>query len=132
MTMKNKTTRIGWIARICGIMAIMFISMFALDAFEDGTVLHKLAAFGMHMIPSVVLFLVLILAWRYELAGGIVFILIGIGLAPFIYQLNFVRTHSIGVCLGILAMVNLPFVIVGTLFALSYFIIKKQGMSSSV
>ena len=127
--MKKKTTPAGWIARICCIVAILFVSMFALDSFEEGTLLQKLAAFGMHMIPSFVLALVLLLAWKYELTGGIIFILIGIGMAPFIYNPNFDRAQSIAVGLQVLAMINLPFVIIGGLFIYSYYLLKIRRMA---
>lgn len=123
--MKKRTTYAGWIARICSIIAIMFVSVFALDAFEHGSLIEKLGAFAIHMIPSIILVLVLLLSWKFELLGGIFFVLIGIGTAPFIYQLNFERTHSVNVCLQVLCMINLPFVIVGILFIYSYYKLKK-------
>ena len=127
--MRKKTTAAGWTARICCIAAILFVSMFALDSFEEGTLLQKLAAFGMHLIPSFVLALILLLAWKYELTGGIIFILIGIGMAPFIYNLNFERAQSIAICLQVLGMINLPFVVIGGLFIYSYYLLKKRGMA---
>ena len=73
------------------------------------------------MMPSIFLIVVFLFAWKRELAGGILFMLIGAGTAPFIYQLNFEHTHSIPVCLEIVSMVNLPFVIIGALFMYSYY-----------
>ena len=63
-----------WSPRILAILATLSISMFALDAFEPGlTLWQQLAAFFMHMIPSFVLLLILLLAWKREMLGGILF-----------------------------------------------------------
>ena len=125
--MKKRTTTAGWIARVLCIAAILFVSMFALDSFEHGTFLEKMAAFGLHMIPSAVLILVLVLSWKNELAGGVLFLLVGIGFAPFIYNLNHDRNKfSVVECLQILAAINLPFIIIGSLFMYSYFKLKKS------
>ena len=125
--MNKTTTTAGWIARIIVIAAILFVSMFAFDAFEEGTtVLQKLASFGMHMIPSFVLAFILWLAWKNELAGGIIFIVISAGLAPFIYNMNYNRTQSVTVGLEVIAMINLPFIIAGILFVFSYYKLKKR------
>lgn len=68
-----------WSSRLLAIAIIFFIMMFSLDCFE-GTWKWKeqLICFAMHNIPSVVLITTLILAWRHELAGGILFILMTI------------------------------------------------------
>jgi hypothetical protein len=124
--MKKRTTFAGWLARIFCIAAIIFVSMFALDALEQGTFFQKLSAFALHLIPSFTLVLALLIAWKYELAGGILFILIGLCTAPFIYHFNFERTHSALVCCEVLSMINLPFIIVGVMFTYSYYRLKKM------
>ena len=55
---------IFWLPRIICIIAILFISVFALDAFQpELTVWQQIQAFAMHLIPSFVLLLILIIAW---------------------------------------------------------------------
>ncbi|MBL7791303.1 MAG: hypothetical protein JNK77_03185 [Saprospiraceae bacterium] len=121
------TTKPGWIARILCIAAILFVSLFALDAFDgSGSLLEKLGAFGKHMIPSIVLALALLLAWYNERAGGFLFLFIALATAPFIYQMNFARTGSALVAFQVIAMINLPFVIVGVLFLVSYFKVNSK------
>ncbi len=118
----KSTTKPGWIARILCIAAILFVSMFAFDSFEHGhSLLEKLGAFAMHMIPSIVLALVLLLAWYNERAGGFLILFIALATAPYIYQMNFARTGSALVAFQVIAMINLPFLIVGVLFLVSYF-----------
>lgn len=116
----QSTTGMGWVARIITIAAILFVSMFAMDAFSHGdSVWQKLAAFGMHMIPSVALLLLLIVAWKRELLGGILLCLVGLGLAPFIYNMNVERTGSALIGIQVIAMINLPFILAGFLFIVS-------------
>ena len=80
----------------------------------------------MHLIPTYILILILFIAWKWEMIGGIIFILIGAGFMPFIFSINYNRNHfSIAQTLGIIAMINLPFIIVGALFIYSHFLKKK-------
>ena len=126
--MKTSIRIIHWLPRIICILAILFVSMFADDAFAPGlTIWQQLGAFFMHLIPSFVLLAFLIVAWKWELIDGIIFMVIGLGLSPFIYQLNHNRNHfSVGACLGIVMMINLAFIVVGILFIISHFLKKKD------
>ncbi|MHB8830991.1 MAG: DUF7670 domain-containing protein [Patescibacteria group bacterium] len=68
-----------WAPRILSILFILFLAMFSLDIFEGnygfwGTILGLF----MHNIPSLVLLLVLIIAWKRELVGATVFFLAGL------------------------------------------------------
>jgi hypothetical protein len=110
-----------WLPRILCIAAILFISMFALDAFVPGlTFWQQLAAFAIHLIPSFVLFLLLIVAWKWERLGGILFLLTGLGFTPFVFNHNYQMNHSIAMSLGIIALITFPFVLVGGLFIWSF------------
>ena len=77
MTKINKF--IFWTPRILAILFILFLTMFSLDVFEEnygfwGTIVGLF----MHNIPSLILLIVLIISWKYELVGAIAFILGGI------------------------------------------------------
>ena len=125
--MKVPMKLIHWSPRIICILAILFISLFAADAFEHGhTIWQKLAAFFMHLIPSFVLILFLIIAWRWELVGGIIFILIGLGFTPYIFIHNYNMNHSVALSLFIITLINMPFVLVGILFLISHRMKKKN------
>lgn len=114
-----------WLPRFICILAILFISMFALDAFEPGlSVWEQIAHFFMHLIPSFILTALLLVAWKRELIGGIGFALIGIGFSPLVFMHNYEMNQSIGMSLGIIGMITFPFIIVGGLFILSHF--KRQ------
>jgi cytochrome b561 len=119
-----------WLPRALCLLAILFISMFAADSFAPGRSLwQQIEAFLIHLIPSFVLLGLLILAWKREFIGGIVFILLGIGLSPLIFIKNYNMNHSVGMSLLIIAAITLPFIIVGILFLVSHTMRKKMVKS---
>ena len=124
MTTQHKI--LYWIPRILCVLAILFISMFALDSFDPKlTIGQQIGGFLIHLIPSCILVAFLIIAWKWELVGGISFMAIGLGLSPFVYYTNYHMNHSIFMSLGIILMINFPFIITGALFILSHFTRKK-------
>ncbi len=67
-----------WTPRILSILFLLFLAMFSLDVFGEGygfwgTVLGLL----IHNIPVFILAIILIISWRYEIVGGIAFLLAG-------------------------------------------------------
>ena len=131
--MKTSLLILHWSPRILCIMAILFISLFALDAFAPGlTLLQQIGGFLMHLIPSFVLLACLIIALKWELIGGILFTLIGIGFSPFVYRLNYHRIHNVGACLEILLMITFPFIVVGVLFIMSHIMKKKNFQNAEM
>ena len=116
--------------RILSIFAIGFISLFALDSFEHGTLGEQILAFLLHMIPSLVLTIILAIAWKWELIGGILYILLGIVLSPFIYTHNYRMNHSIWISLEVIALITFPFILSGILFVWSHY--QKRKVSTSI
>ncbi|MGE0078988.1 MAG: hypothetical protein AB7S48_14100 [Bacteroidales bacterium] len=118
---------VHWSPRILCIIAILFISMFALDAFEDNTTIwQKIGAFAIHLIPSYILTALLIVAWKWERIGGIFFIAIGLGFMPFIIMHNYAMNQSVLWTSIIVLSINIPFVIVGILFLISHHLKLKN------
>ena len=125
--MKTSIKIFSWLPRIFCILAILFISMFALDSFSPGhTIWQQLGTFFIHLIPTYVLIALLIVAWKWEKIGGIIFIVIGLALSPFVFMLNYNRTQSVWISLFIITIITLPFVVVGILFIISNNIKKKS------
>ena len=125
--MKTSIRLFHWLPRILCILAILFISLFAADAFAPGlTIWQQLGAFFIHLIPSFILLAFLILAWKWELIGGIIFMVIGLAFSPFIFMLNYNRNHSIWLSLVIILTITIPFVVVGILFLISHRLKKKS------
>lgn len=126
-----RTSAIGWAARILCILAIAFISLFALDVFSEGAGLgQKIVAFMLHMIPSFVLIICLIIAWKHELAGGVMITLIGLAASAYIYSLNYGRSHSVSMGLRPAAMIGAPVIIVGILFIISHFLHRPKALTA--
>jgi cell division protein FtsW (lipid II flippase) len=73
--MKLHTKRVvRWAPRILGALFVLFLGMFATDAFSREHGLWKsIADFGMHMLPALIAAAVLAVAWRRELAGAILY-----------------------------------------------------------
>src|ERR1035437_1195483 len=129
--MKTSIQILHWSPRILCIMAILFVSLFALDSFDPRlTLLQQIGGFLIHLIPSFVLLACLIVAWKWELIGGIILASIGIGFSPFVYQLNYHRIHNVGACLVILLVITFPFIVVGVLFIMSH-IMKKKNLQNA-
>ena len=130
--MKTSIRVIHWLPRVICILAILFISMFAADAFAPGlTIWQQLGGFLMHLIPSFILLSLLIVAWKWEYIGGIIFTVIGLGLSPFIFMHNYNMNHSVGMSLGIILTITFPFVVVGILFIISHFMKKKNRITQN-
>lgn len=115
-----KSNRLLWIPRVLAIIFILFISLFALDAFSGKVPFAKqLVAFLIHLIPSYILVIILIISWKKPLIGGIVFIFLGIVALTFIITQFFIvapaysRTNLIFIFFLIL---SLPLLVVGVLF----------------
>jgi hypothetical protein len=145
---KNKSSSLAspirWVARILCILAIGFIGMWALEAVEGKVGLGRQIV-GFLMAPpfltSVVLIIILIIAWKHELVGGILIALIGLATALYVYISNYhrllnmaskgFRIGSPGLrALKIFAMINLPFIIVGFLFIISYFLHRPNKLTA--
>ena len=73
----NETTKrvIFWIPRVLGILFAVFLSMFALDVFnEDYSFGEAILALLIHLIPTYLVVTALVIAWRRERIGAILFI----------------------------------------------------------
>ena len=127
--MKKSIKVFHWLPRIICILAILFVSIFAADAFSpELTIWQQLGAFIIHLIPSFILLAFLIVVWKWEYIGGIIFIIIGFGTSPFVFMLNYKMNDSIWMSLGIILVITIPFVIVGILFIVSHFRKKKESL----
>ena len=111
-----------WLPRVICILAILFISMFALDAFAPGlTIWQQIGGFLLHLIPSYIMIALLVIAWKWEYVGGIIFTILGFGFSVSVFLLNYNRNHFSALqSLINMLIVAIPFVLVGILFIVSY------------
>lgn len=113
-----KQTILYWTARVLAILAILFMMMFSMDCFGGSwTTKEQLICFVMHNIPAFIVFLILLVAWKWELTGGILFMLAAV--AGSIYFRAFSGNPGVLILL-------LPFVITGILFTVHNALSKKK------
>ncbi len=126
--MKTSTKVIQWIPRILCIMAILFISLFALDSISsERTFWQNTGAFLMHLIPSFVLLAILIVAWKWENIGGIILIIATVAFSIFVFNINYNQRHfTLQQSLINVLILCLPFAIAGILFIISHIRKKKE------
>jgi Na+/proline symporter len=126
--MKTSTKALYWTARILCILAILFISLFALDSVSsERTFWQNATALLMSLIPSFVLLAALIIAWKWEKTGGIILTIIGLALSIFVFVLNYKRNQfSVANSLKNALILTIPFILVGILFILSHYRKKKE------
>ncbi len=82
-----------WLPRVLAILFIAFLSLFALDVFQPGgSPLQTALALVIHLIPSLILLAAVILAWRWEWVGALVFgtaglwMLYAVGVKPLLFH----------------------------------------------
>ena len=128
-----KSAIMHWLPRVIVILSILFVSAFAFDSFTTtNSIWQQLLEFLIHLIPSYILLIVLLIAWKFELIGGVIFIVISLGLSPFIFHHNYQVNHSISISLGIIMTINFPFLLAGILFVLNYQNKKKNNIKVNV
>lgn len=80
--MKNSNQNPGiitWTARIISIAFAFFISIFSMDIFSEGYGFWKtIMGLTMHLIPTFILVLIIIISWRKELVGAVTYTILGI------------------------------------------------------
>lgn len=100
-----------WAPRALGVGFALFASIFALDAFGQGSLVQNVIAFVMHLIPTFIILAIAIIAWRRELVGAVGFL----GLAV-LYIVLFWGRFPIGVYMLIAG----PLAVTGVLFMASW------------
>lgn len=125
--MKKESNRlIFWVPRILSILFILFLMLFSLDIFDMnlgfwGTLLGLF----MHNIPALFLIIIVIISWKHEIAGGIVFIMAGL-LYLFMILREILRSYPhewymLYWCL----IISGPAFLIGILFLMGWFKKKK-------
>lgn len=114
-----KSNRLLWIPRVLSIIFILFLSLFALDAFSaEAPFIQKLAGFFIHLIPSFILVIALVFSWKRPVAGGCILIFLSL-----LFTLHF-RTYN---SLSSFLLISLPLVVVGVLFIIFHVLAKKES-----
>jgi len=109
--------------RVIAILLMLFLALFSFDVFGEGYGFWQtILAFLMHNIPVFILIVLLIIAWKYEIIGGIAFILAGLlYIVTLLFSGNF---HWYMLSWSV--MISGPAFIVGGLFLAEWFQKKKH------
>ena len=107
-----------WTPRVLTILAILFMMMFSFDVFGGNEPLtRQLLGFLIHNIPAFIFTGVLVLAWKNELAGGLVFIIC--------FLFSSIAFDSFTGNPWSLLVIG-PFLLIGGLFIAYHIFFKKQ------
>jgi hypothetical protein len=107
-----------WLPRVLAMVFIGIMGVLALDAAERGAGLWgALAAVGIHLIPAFVMLGVLVLAWRWEWVGALLFAGAGVLYAAMVLpRPNLPAETKLLWC----ALVAGPALLIGALFLVSW------------
>lgn len=79
---------IYWTPRLLGILFILFLGLFSLDVFDvnnEYSFFETIIAFFIHNIPSIILLIILLFSWKYEIVGATGYIFAGLIYISFIF-----------------------------------------------
>ena len=111
---------IHWTPRLAAIMITFFMSLFSLDVFGEGaSPLEVLGAFLMHNLPSFVMILFLVFAWKRPVVGFVVFLIAAIAFTVF-----FVRDFY---AIPNLLLFVFPLLLIASLFYADWKWLKPSG-----
>jgi hypothetical protein len=100
---------IHWTPRIAAILIILFAGLFSLDVFGTGaSPLETLGDFLMHNIPSIVMLVLLIFAWKRPVVGFVAFLVVAVA-----FTILFVRDFY---AVSNLLLFVLPLLLIASLF----------------
>ena len=110
----NETTKrwLYWLPRVLSILFAVFISLLALDVFGEGyTFWETLVALFMHLVPTFILVVAILIAWRWERVGAALFLALAV--------VYLVLTN------GRMLTIPIPLIIFSLLFLLSWRVTLK-------
>lgn len=109
---------IYWTPRVLSIAFILFLTIFSLDVFDENlSFWQTVLGLFVHNIPALLLAVIVWKSWKYEIVGGIVFILAGLAHA--------VLSNKRGAAFLI---IDVPAFFIGILFLVGWF--KKKNKTS--
>ncbi|MGD1006807.1 MAG: hypothetical protein ABR980_06215 [Ignavibacteriaceae bacterium] len=110
-----------WSPRILSIAFILFLALFALDVFKEYSGWNIIPALFMHLLPSLVLIVFIIIAWKYDLIGTAVFLFVAVS------YVAMAGTHHHW---SWYASISGPSVVIAILFLLSWF--QKRNLKKDL
>lgn len=108
-----------WAPRIATIIIIMFLSLFSFDVFEtEAPLLEILVGFIIHNIPSIVLTVLLLVAWKRPVIGFVGFLAATVAAVVFF-------VHQRGMLASLIMLVS-PILVIAFLFYADWKVNNQQ------
>ncbi len=112
---------IRWTPRILSVLLIFLLFLLSLDVFESDEPWYKIIlGFLIHNIPTTILLVTLIIAWKHPWVGSVVFMLAGM----FYAIMMFFNQGPVAI-LSVLTL-SLPGVLSGVFFGLDHYLSRKN------
>jgi hypothetical protein len=112
--MTKKSARwLYWAPRVLSILFIAFVSIFALDEIGGHGLWQTVIGLTVHLIPSFVLVFALILAWRWEWIGAVLYAAAGM------FHVVWASEHLLRPLIPILTIAG-PAVVISALFLVNW------------
>ena len=126
--MEKKISKfVYWTPRILSIIFISFLALMSLDVFSsESSFWQTIGALFMHNIPALVLLVVLLISWKYEIVGGIAFILAGL-----VYIVVLMRNPFEWYMLSWAIQISGIAFLIGILFLIGWFKKNKKATNNS-
>ena len=116
MKAKKISKFVYWAPRVLSIIFILFLALFSLDVISPELTFWQIVlGLFMHNIPVFILSIILAISWKYEIVGGISFILAGLAYIFFTLGRNefqwyflvwILQISGIAFFIGILFLIN--------------------------
>lgn len=113
----RKESILFWLPRIISIFFILFISLFATDVFNEYSFPDVIIALAMHLLPSILLLTFLVLSWKNDLIGGILYFIGWISFLLFFWERDHLSTQII---------ISSPLLVTSLMFFINYLFSRKK------
>jgi hypothetical protein len=118
---KPATPWLLWLPRIFSLLFALFLSLFALDIFDMQLgCWSTIVGLAMHLIPTAIIVVILVIAWRWEWVGGVAYPLLGL---LYIWQARGLHWSAYLLIAG-------PIILIGLLFWASWLSRRYQTPNS--
>lgn len=111
---------IRWTPRILSVFLILLLVLLSVDVFESDEPWYRMIlGFLIHNIPTTILLVTLIIAWKHPWVGSMVYMIAGI-----VYGVMMFSNQGLVAFLSVLTL-SLPALVIGVLFGLDHHLSQK-------
>jgi len=118
-----------WTPRILSILFIIFLALMSLDVLSpESSFWQTVSALFIHNVPALILLVILLISWKYEIVGGIAFILAGILYIAFVLN-TAIKTGFEWYYLSWVVQISGIAFLIGIMFLVGWY--KKKRMAQT-